>query len=90
MSQHDYLLKVLLVGDSSVGKSCLLMQYIDKKFVSNMESTVGVEFGCKTIKVEESNFRLQIWDTVVIIIVTCKCYNYYKLNIFKSYYYLLI
>lgn len=47
-----------------VGKSCLLMQFIDKQFKIDSDPTIGVEFGAKTIHVNGKTVKLQIWDTV--------------------------
>lgn len=47
-----------------VGKSCLLLQFIDRRFRQKHEVTIGVEFGAKMITVGDTNIKLQIWDTV--------------------------
>lgn len=60
---YDYLIKCILVGESGVGKSSLLLQFTEKKFSSQHEMTIGVEFGTKNIKVCKKIVRLQIWDT---------------------------
>jgi hypothetical protein len=49
---------------SGVGKSCLLLQFIDKRFRQKHEVTIGVEFGAKMISIDDKNIKLQIWDTV--------------------------
>ena len=64
MANHfDYLLKYIIVGDSSVGKSNLLMKFIQNKFTEEYLTTIGVEFGTKNIKVNNKIYRIQIWDT---------------------------
>lgn len=50
-----------------VGKSCLLLQFVDKKFRLDHDATVGVEFGAKTVNVRGKNIKMQIWDTVISI-----------------------
>ena len=56
--------KIILVGDSTVGKTNLLTQYVDEKFTEENISTVGIEFKNKIIQLKNGNkFRLQIWDT---------------------------
>ena len=56
--------KIILVGDSTVGKTNLLTQYVDGKFTEDIISTVGIEFKIKIIQLKNgSKFRLQIWDT---------------------------
>jgi len=51
------------VGDSSVGKSCLLLQFTDKRFKQSHDLTIGVEFGARTIPIDQQAVKLQIWDT---------------------------
>lgn len=59
----DYTIKCIIVGDSGVGKSSLLLQYMEHSFVPTHEITVGVEFGIKIINVDSKRIKLQIWDT---------------------------
>jgi len=63
-SEHDYLFKLLLLGDSGVGKSCLLTRFADNKYSdSNYITTIGVDFRVKTVQVDDKTIKLQIWDT---------------------------
>lgn len=48
----------------AVGKSCLLLQFTDKRFHTSHDSTIGVEFGFKIINLSSKKIKLQIWDTV--------------------------
>ena len=61
--EHDYLFKIVLIGDAGVGKSNLLSRFTSNKF--NIESipTIGVEFATKSIEVEGKTIKAQIWDT---------------------------
>ena len=61
MSQIN--LKILLVGDSSVGKTTLLLKYVDGKFSDSHITTIGVEYKDKPIILNNRNINLQIWDT---------------------------
>lgn len=63
MADYHYLFKLIIIGDSSVGKSCLMMQFIDKKFKPNVDPTIGVEFGSSKISIKNKELKLQIWDT---------------------------
>ncbi|KAM3138710.1 hypothetical protein pb186bvf_009274 [Paramecium bursaria] len=58
-----YLFKYIIIGDTGVGKSCLLLQFIDKRFRSKHDVTIGVEFGARIIKLQNQNIKLSIWDT---------------------------
>jgi len=58
MSSYQYLFKYILIGDSGVGKSCLVMQFIDKRSTKNHDITIGVEFGTKMVKVLDKNVKL--------------------------------
>lgn len=59
----DLQLKVLLLGDSAVGKTCLLMRFTDDRFSSQFISTVGVDFKSKVLALGGERIKLQIWDT---------------------------
>jgi len=60
---YDILFKILLVGDSGVGKSCLLTRFADGRFQDSYVNTVGVDFKIRTIKLDGKTIKLQIWDT---------------------------
>ena len=51
MTDYKYLFKFIIIGDSNVGKSCLMLQFIEKKFKSFIDPTIGVEFGSKKIQI---------------------------------------
>ena len=66
MSGYSYLFKFIIIGDSStqphlrlgVGKSCILLQFLDRKFKLDHDTTIGVEFGSKTLAVKDKNIKL--------------------------------
>ncbi|EPR78052.1 RAS-related GTP-binding protein Rab11 [Spraguea lophii 42_110] len=60
---YDYLFKVVLIGDSSVGKTNLLSQLTRNEFSKDTKTTIGVEFATKTFNFEENIVKAQIWDT---------------------------
>jgi GTP-binding protein yptV4 len=74
---YSYLFKYIIIGDTGmqkmdligliligVGKSCLLLQFTDKRFQPVHDLTIGVEFGARMINIGEKQVKLQIWDTV--------------------------
>ncbi|ORX88531.1 small GTPase [Basidiobolus meristosporus CBS 931.73] len=61
--EYDYLFKVVLIGDSGVGKSNLLSRFTRNEFNLESKSTIGVEFATRTIQVEGKTIKAQIWDT---------------------------
>ena len=72
---YDHLLKLIIIGDSSVGKTCLLLRFSEDSFpISHMPtignyierlniSYLGIDFKIKTINVDEKRVKLQVWDT---------------------------
>ncbi|CAN0069983.1 ras-related protein Rab-2A-like [Lethenteron reissneri] len=60
---YAYLFKYIIIGDTGVGKSCLLLQFTDKRFQPVHDLTIGVEFGARMIAIGGKQVKLQIWDT---------------------------
>lgn len=60
---EDYLFKIVLLGDSAVGKSNLLSRYTKNEFSRNSKATIGVEFQAKTLEIDKREIKAQIWDT---------------------------
>eukprot|EP00616_Rhizochromulina_sp_CCMP1243_P010003 CAMPEP_0118998332 /NCGR_PEP_ID=MMETSP1173-20130426/63020_1 /TAXON_ID=1034831 /ORGANISM="Rhizochromulina marina cf, Strain CCMP1243" /LENGTH=211 /DNA_ID=CAMNT_0006949823 /DNA_START=35 /DNA_END=670 /DNA_ORIENTATION=+ len=63
MSPYAYLFKYIIIGDTGVGKSCLLLQFTDKRFQPVHDLTIGVEFGARMVNIDNRQIKLQIWDT---------------------------
>ena len=62
-TNYELLYKVIIIGDTNVGKSNILTRYIKDEFSLNTKSTVGVELGIKFLKIKNINAKIQIWDT---------------------------
>ncbi|KAK5979459.1 hypothetical protein GCK32_002629, partial [Trichostrongylus colubriformis] len=60
---YDYLFKLLLIGDSGVGKTCVLFRFSDDSFNNSFISTIGIDFKIRTIDLDGKKIKLQIWDT---------------------------
>jgi len=60
---YDYLIKLIIIGDSGVGKTCFLMKFAEDNFTTSHISTIGIDFKIKTINIDGKNIKLQIWDT---------------------------
>jgi len=54
---------MVVIGDTGVGKSCLLLQFVDRRFSSVHDLTIGVDFGSRVIDLNDDKVKLQIWDT---------------------------
>ena len=61
--EYDLLFKLILIGDSYVGKSNILLKYLKNQFNENSKTTIGVEFGTKNIIINNKRIKIQIWDT---------------------------
>ncbi|KAL7598799.1 ras-related protein Rab2BV [Lactuca sativa] len=61
--EYDYLFKIVLIGDSGVGKSNILSRFTRNEFCLESKSTIGVEFATRTIEVDGKTIKAQIWDT---------------------------
>jgi Ras-related protein Rab-10 len=61
--QYDMLFKLLLIGDSGVGKTCILYRFSDDAFNTTFISTIGIDFKIKTVELRGKKIKLQIWDT---------------------------
>ncbi|KAG7503008.1 ras-related protein Rab-33B-like isoform X1 [Solea senegalensis] len=68
-SQHDYdtaktrIFKIIVIGDSNVGKTCLTYRFCGGTFLKNPEATIGVDFRERTLELDGESIKLQIWDT---------------------------
>eukprot|EP00012_Vannella_robusta_P010621 CAMPEP_0206197832 /NCGR_PEP_ID=MMETSP0166-20121206/9280_1 /ASSEMBLY_ACC=CAM_ASM_000260 /TAXON_ID=95228 /ORGANISM="Vannella robusta, Strain DIVA3 518/3/11/1/6" /LENGTH=210 /DNA_ID=CAMNT_0053615577 /DNA_START=45 /DNA_END=677 /DNA_ORIENTATION=- len=60
---YEEIFKYIIIGDMGVGKSCLLHQFTEQKFIPDSPHTIGVEFGTRIIELGAKKIKLQIWDT---------------------------
>eukprot|EP00605_Chrysophyceae_sp_TOSAG23-4_P001368 GSChrysophyteH1.ASY1.ANO1.1488.1 assembled CDS len=56
-------ISMVVIGDTGVGKSCLLLQFVDRRFSSVHDLTIGVDFGSRIVDIDGERVKLQIWDT---------------------------
>ena len=77
--KKEFLYKILLLGDSSVGKTCFLMRYTDNTFQEIHLSTIGLDYKLKNVQLEDGKFvKIQIWDTAGQDRFRSITKNYYK------------
>ena len=61
--KYDFTIKLLLIGDSNVGKTSILTKYVNNNFTNNYITTIVIEFKIKTILIGNYKVKLQLWDT---------------------------
>jgi len=61
--EYDYLFKLVIIGDSGIGKSCLLNRFADNLYTDAYISTIGVDFKIRTLEIDGRTCKMQIWDT---------------------------
>ncbi|GAB5371563.1 hypothetical protein AAMO2058_001590900 [Amorphochlora amoebiformis] len=62
-TDYDYLVKLVMIGDSGVGKTALASRFVDNKYTPSDKSTIGVDLRIKTMSVMDKKVKLQLWDT---------------------------
>ncbi|CAD8048239.1 unnamed protein product [Paramecium sonneborni] len=63
IDSFNYLLKIIVIGDSGVGKTNLLLRYVNHTFQNDLKSTIGVQFFSKLVSIKNEYIKLQLWDT---------------------------
>lgn len=83
----DYMFKLLIIGNSSVGKTSFLFRYADDSFTSAFVSTVGIDFKVKTVFRNNKRIKLQIWVCLSnnVLIVSSNCYSIISIRIYIIY-----
>lgn len=76
--EFDILKKIIIIGDSGVGKSNILLRYSEGKFVDNYMMTIGINFMYKITKIDDLKIKMQIWDTAGQDKYKTITQNYYK------------
>lgn len=59
----DYTIKIMLLGETEIGKTCLIQRYVSNSFGMNYITTIGIDFQLKYVEINGKNIKLQIWDT---------------------------
>ena len=60
---YDHKIKLLIIGDSGVGKSCILLRYVDNKYSEDFSATIGIDNKSKIVIIDKLKYKLHIWDT---------------------------
>lgn len=68
-TRKKVLLKVIILGDSSVGKTSLMNQYVNKRFSNQYKATIGADFLTKEVVIDDRVVTMQIWDTAGQVII---------------------
>lgn len=80
-THYDYLYRLLLIGDSGVGKSCLLLRFADQSYTDSYISTIGVDFKIRTIEIDGKIVKLQIWYVFISFLIFIFIWYCYTLQI---------
>lgn len=59
----DYIFKILVIGNSNVGKTCFIHRFIEDTFDKDCKSTVGMEYGSKNLDLGKTKIKVELWDT---------------------------
>ena len=78
MASYNHLFKVIIVGNSNVGKSCLLLRFVDGRYRNDHEVTIGIDFGIKIIETKGVRVKLHIWDCCGMETFLSICIAYYR------------
>ena len=80
--EYDFLFKLLLIGDSGVGKSCLLLRFADDTYLSynppSTNPTIGVDFKIRAIELDGKTIKLQVWETAGQVRCRTNPSSYYR------------
>jgi Ras-related protein Rab-7A len=78
-SRKKVLLKVIILGDSGVGKTSLMNQYVNQKFSNQYKATIGADFLTKEVMIDDRLVTMQIWDTAgqvrPFLITSCRYFS---------------
>ena len=62
-TEYDFLFKMIMLGDSGVGKSNIIARFTKNEFSFDSKPTIGVEFSVKNLMIDDRNIKMQLWDT---------------------------
>ena len=77
-SEPSNIFKILTIGESGVGKTCILRRFVEDKFLKNHLATIGIDFKTKTLNINNQEIKLKIWDTAGQERFRNKTTQYYK------------
>ena len=77
---YDYLFKLLLIGDSGVGKTCVLFRFAEDQYNATFISTIGIDFKIRTIELDGKKIKLQIWLVYITFVVVDDAYYFVITN----------
>lgn len=75
----DYTIKIMLLGETEIGKTCLIQRYVNNSFGINYITTIGIDFQLKIVEIKDKTVKLQIWDTA-----GQECFKSITKNYFKT------
>eukprot|EP00767_Chilomastix_cuspidata_P003222 gnl/Chilomastix_cuspidata/334.p1 GENE.gnl/Chilomastix_cuspidata/334~~gnl/Chilomastix_cuspidata/334.p1 ORF type:complete len:214 (+),score=88.10 gnl/Chilomastix_cuspidata/334:46-642(+) len=78
LQDYDHLFKIVLIGDTGVGKTCLLLRFAEDTYIESYISTIGVDFKIKTVEVGSKTVKIEIWDTAGQDRFKAICRTYYN------------
>ena len=67
--EHDFIFKIVLVGDSGVGKTSISLRYAENSFTPNVISAIGIDYRVRTIEFRGKKIKLQIWNTAGLVMI---------------------
>ena len=67
--KYDYVIKMIVIGDASAGKSCIAVRFAHNEYSASYMTTIGIDFKIKALKIQNKIIKLQLWDTVKYVCI---------------------